>query len=390
MTLRELKKEAQALIGKSDFAAVFDLLSRQLNPECDVFSELVQQSSRYNRVLNDDHTGVVSRENALLEYNQISKALLHLLERLREQDLGQGGVLEDPLDAMVRQLTVEVPVTPLYRVNCDRRKPLRSFWQAFDEKIGQKFRFQFYFLPCDPAQQPEGFADRIVHELLEKELQDETGTLDFPRKAQREERLHVEPLPLGRNAESSKQAFKKYFSGRFGLDKSATPFEDYLRSGLPALPWKYVVTAFKMTDEEWDDSVLGPYLQWMMATFSQTGPDVPTFLFFFVVSVKNAHRGERLGEAAREAMDGIRSLVEGRTRGDATLIEPLPPVPATDLETWMEKLGDNSTDQKEEVVQALAARLKGEEEAHYRQCREFNMERIEDFQERVYHAHKHT
>lgn len=398
MTLRELKTNVQAHIGKSDLGAVFDLLSGQLDPSGAPFQDLIQLSSRYHRTLNDDHNGVTAREAANLEYSRIAQALLHLVGGLAEKDLGQGGALTDPLDEAARQLRVDHPVTPLYLVNCDRRKPVRSFWQAFDGKLEQKLRFQFYFLPCDAAQQPEGFAERIVHELLEKELDGASGTLDYRRRAQQEERLRVELLPLDRNPEKSKQAFKKYFAERFALANSEVAFEDYLRTGLPKLPWTYVVTAFKVTEDQWDDDILKPYLEWMMATFSGTGPDVPTFLFFFVVTVKYAHRGERLGEAAREALDGLRALVEaraqsaaaaGQSQSDATLIPPLPPVDTDDLEHWMERLGDNSTDQKDNVIRLIAERLKGEEEAVYRQGRQFNMERIEDFQERVYHAHKH-
>ncbi len=96
MTLRELKTNVQAHIGKSDLGAVFDLLSGQLDPSGAPFQDLIQLSSRYHRTLNDDHRGVIAREDAILEYSRIAQALIHLVGGLAEKDLGQGGALTDP------------------------------------------------------------------------------------------------------------------------------------------------------------------------------------------------------------------------------------------------------------------------------------------------------
>ncbi len=388
MTLRELKETAKSHIGRSDFESVFDLLSRRLNSAREAFNQLIQLSSRYNRVSDDDLVkGVVSRENATLEYNQIAQALLSLINGLREDDLGDGGDLEDPLDAEARNISVDVLITPLFLVNCDRRKPVRLFWRAFNQYLEQKRHFQFYFLPSCPSQQPESFAERTVQELLEKELDKVNEAFDFRRRA--DERLLIEPLPLGINEAGCQKAFKKYFTERFGLANSGVSFEDYIRSGLPKLPWQYVATAFKITPDDWDDEITGPYIEWIMDTFSQTGPDIPTFIFFFVVSVKNAHRADvPLRGSTREALDGVRKLAEKRPE-EATLIEPLPPVPADDLEDWLEKLGSVPQEQKQRIISLMAARLSGDEEAWFRQNNEFNMERIEQFQEKVYHSHKH-
>lgn len=399
MTLIELKENAAALIAKSNFEEAFKLLFGSLDAGRSLFQNLIQQSGRHSRTLQDDLGGVISRENANLEYNQIRQALLHLVNQLEEKDLGSGGSREDPLAIVAKDLPVDFPLTPLYLVNCDRRDPLRLFWSVFNDSVEQSRRFQFYFLPCCPSQQPEGFAERIVNELLENELDGEYGAMDYRRRpASGEERLLIEPLPLGNNLEGSKKKFKKYFADRFGLANSDLAFEEYLRTGLPALPWEYVVTAFKIIDEDWDDARLRPYLEWLMATFSATGPDIPNFLFFFIVTIKHAHREGHAAAAAQEAMAGVKALVAARGKdrqegqaaapGDATLIEPLPPVAATDLEKWMDRLGDVREDQKQGVIKILASRLKGDEASWYSDRKEFNMERIEDFQEKVYQAHK--
>jgi hypothetical protein len=400
MTLPELKAKASAHIAKSEFEQVFELLFSRMDPRCAPFQDLIQHSARHKRTLNDELNGVLSRENANLEYNQITRALQHLVSQLQEKDLGSGGSGEDPLARFARELPIDIPLTPLYLVNCDRRDPVRFFWSVFNDSIEQRRRFQFYFLPCCPSQQPEGFAERVVNELLEKELDSEYGAMDFRRRPSGEERLLIEPLPLGRDLEGSKKKFKKYFAERFGLANSELAFEEYLRTGLPALPWQYVVTAFKIIDDDWEDTLLRPYLEWLMSTFSATGPDIPNFLFFFIVTMKHAHREGRSNASAQEAMAGIKALVAARGKEreegtapaaqDAALIEPLPPVAASDLETWMDRLGDDiREDQKQRVIEMLVSRLRGDEASWYADRKEFNMERIEDFQEKVYHAHKH-
>lgn len=302
---------------------------------------------------------------------------------------------DNALAQLARKLPVDILLTPLFLVNCDRSEAVRSFWRVFDDSAAQNRRFHFYFLPCCPTQQPEGFAERIVHELVEDELDNDHATLDHRRRScQGEERLLTEPLPLGRNVDVSKKKFKKYFAERFGLD-SEQVFEDYLRTGLPALPWKYVVTAFRIVDEDWDDALLRPYLQWLMDTFSATGPDVPNFIFFFIVEIKHAHRDGPSNRAAREVMEGIKALVAARGKdpadgpADAALIKPLPPVPDEDLEKWMDGLSRTiRNNHKQQVIKLLAAQLAGDEEKQYEKERKFNMERIEDFQLKVYEAHK--
>jgi hypothetical protein len=122
MTLSELKDTANKLIGKSDYERIFDLLSGRLDPGCAAFSDLIQQSGRYKRVFREDMNGVVDRKDAQKEYNQINQALLYLVRELREQDLGSGGRLTDPLEKEAARIAVQIPLTPLHIVNCDRKK----------------------------------------------------------------------------------------------------------------------------------------------------------------------------------------------------------------------------------------------------------------------------
>lgn len=386
MTLSELKNKCLSLIAKNDFEEVLDFLCKNLNPERKAFSTLLSLSSRYNRVLEDEMTGVISFDNATLEKNKVAAGLVKLINDLKSEDLGQGGSLTDPLDELAAQLPVDFPLTPLFLVNCDRRDPVRTFWKQFKDYQEHNRRFQFYFLPSCPTQEPDGFAERTVYELLEKIADNERQAIDFQENA--DNRLIIEPLPFSDSgAEASIKEFRKYFAQRFGLANSEEDFYHYVQTGLPKLAFNYVATAFKVTADEWDQENMGPYFEWLISTFRDTGPNIPTFLFYIVVIVKNAHAPEKLRRDVREALDGAQEIVKSHPE-QATCIEPLPPVHADYLEDWIEKLGNAGSGLKNRIKEEIAGRLDEEELQHYRKTEELNMEPIADFQRRVYNHHK--
>jgi hypothetical protein len=386
MTLFELKDQCNALLGKSDFEGVFNLLGKWLNPARDVFNKkVVLLKGGHSRTLEDEMLGLITYDEAQVKYTRLAASLRQLVADLEHDDLGAGGALVDQLDKIVAELPVDKTLTPLYLVNCDRRKPTRIFWSAFDQFQQDNRRFQYYFILACPTQEPEGFSERAVYEVLDKELQDDKQSIHFRQRA--DERLRVDPLPLGHNLITSQKAFKKYFSERFELAHSETAFEEYLATGLPKLPWQYVATVFKITASDWDEALLGPYLHWLMDTFSHTGPNIPVFLFFFVITAKNAHKDAALSRDNREAVEDLRRFAAAHDNR-AVLIEPLPPVSVDDLEDWLENLGDVSNITKRRIIDLLADRLDAEERSQYLSEQSFNMERIEELQEKIYRYHK--
>ena len=75
---------------------------------------------------------------------------------------------------------------------------------------------------------------------------------------------------------------------------------------------------------------------------------------------------------------------------NTTLIQPLLPVHCDDFEYWLETIGDDvQQHQKDRIIELMAKSLQGEEAAWYRKKKEFNMETIERFQNKVYQFHKY-
>lgn len=379
MTLAELRKKGLELLSGSDLPGVFSLLARRLKPGSEFFKTLIILNSRHKALFDKEMRGVISHDDATLEHNKIIHSLTEILNGLKLEDMGDGGSLDDPLDELARELPVDIPLSPMHLVNCDRRTPFRNFRRTFGEYLEHNQHFQFYFLPSCPTQEPEGFSERTVYYLLERELENEKQAIDYKEMAGG--RLLIEPLP------KDSKKFREYFAQRFKLENSDQSFENFLQTGLPKLHWKYVATAFKVTADKWEPDLMEPYFHWLIDTFHDTRPDIPVFLFFIVVIVKNAHQEEKVRRDDREALDSVRAIVEAYP-GQATLIEPLLPVHSVDLEYWIDDLGNANTTLKDRIKEQIANQLNEEELAHYRASSEFNMERIAGFQEKVYNQHR--
>ncbi len=316
-----------------------------------------------------------------VQISQLDKEISEL--RLRLKDAYGLEMLEESsiLESLVRQLSIDQDIGEIHLVNCDREPPARNFWKAFDEFTGRNNRFQFYFIVACPTQQPSSFAERMIYEVVIEELEEQIEAMHYVRRPD-SRRVHVEDLPMGRNLANSQRDFKKYFSRRFGLGDSETSFEDYLRTGLPKLQYEYVATVFDLNAGRWDMGTMNPYLNWIMDTFTDTPSNIPNFIFFFVIFLRNAHI-QPLHGREKEIFEDIAAIV-GQNLQRATLISELVPVPVELLEDWIRDLGELSQSRIEDVVKAIVAELSPEKQEKFRQDKLLDMTDIERFQALIY------
>lgn len=304
------------------------------------------------------------------------------LKKELERSYGLEMTTDDTLlHDMIRQMTSDVAVSEIHLVNCDREKARDHFWDAFDEKMEQSNRFQFYFLVSCPSQQPNSFSERMIYELIIEELEEEFGAINYVRKPDTR-RVKVEDLPLGRNLRNSVKDFKKYFSERFGLGTSDAPFEEYLATGLPKLDYEYVATVFDLNASKWKQELMTEYLQWIIDTFNKTPDTIPTFIFFFVVFLKDAHI-PNLPAKEQKLIEDTQKIVT-QNEETATFIPQLPPVPLALLEDWIRDLGEHNQSKIDDMVKLIAAGLAPEKKAKYENQKILDMTDIERFQELVY------
>ncbi len=312
------------------------------------------------------------------------EALEKEITGLRQESYGLAAVGGNSLlEQKIKGLSIDDSFTigELYLVNCNRIPPRNNFWKAFDENTKRRNPFQFYFVLACPTQQPNSFAERMVYEILIDELESDFEAIHYVHQPN-SRRVRIEDLPLGRNLKNSQREFKKYFAKRFNWSDSEMAFEDFINTGLPKLEYKYVTTIFDLNASKWDDILMLEYLDWIVDVFTHTHEDVPTFLFFFAIFIKDVHTAS-IPLREQKIVDSIVNFVNQNAER-CSLINQLLPVPVDFLEDWIRELGEQNQGKIEEVVKIMVEGLPDDKKDKYEQTKELDMTDIERFQEIVY------
>ena len=284
------------------------------------------------------------------------------------------------LDDQIKNLDIDVQLGEIHLVNCDRGKVRARFWDAFDRHFNRENPFQFYYVLACPSQQPTSFGERMIYEVIDEELDGDIAAISYVNRPN-SRRVKIEDLPLGRNLRNSQKDFKKYFTRRFNIDSS---FETYLRTGLPKLEknYDYIVTVFDLNASKWNQELMEEYMQWIIDVFSDTHEEVPQFLFFFAIFLKNVHLGNLSGKE-KETLESISQII-GKNEDKCTLLDQLLPVPVDLLEDWIRDLGEQNQSKVEDLIKAIVAGLPKEKQEYYLKSSHLDMSDIERFQEIVY------
>ncbi len=380
--LDSLKSTWIKYIVENAFDKLFRDMNAQLNKDSkSVYNDFIAIQSRHNDIFNRENKGIISLAELQIGKNQINETLLNFINSLQPEHIApNSAAYEDALDTLASNLEPRSGFMPLlYLVNCDRKTAKETFEDRFESLKVQARAFQFYFILACPTQEPESFSERTIYEIMSEDEDEYQTLLKYPRDANG--RVKIELLP------TSKEAFKKYFSKSFMLGD--TSFEDYLRTGLSNLNWENIAIPLTITAQDWNARLVD-YLQWLMDSFSALETRSPNFLFFFVITLKNAHETDKIHPKYKETYQSIKQLVEKNTNY-ATLIDTLPPVETEYFEEWLEKLAKPPQAKKNEIIKTIVERLSPEERAQFEdpnKDKPLNMEHIEDFQARVYKFHK--
>lgn len=377
--LKQLVREGKQLIAQDKWTKLFERMSAALDAQSDAFTELAMLSGRYQRVYEKEMKGTISAQEAQLSYNQIREGALAFLNKLEAGDLGSGGVLEDPLQEKLKQLTLRHPLTPLHIVNCDRRKINHKFRRAF-RQWDEARNYQFYFALGCPTQEPDGFAERMVFELIAGRLEDHRDSINYPRRPDGE-RLHLPALPVGFTLKDCQAQFRRYMAERFEL--GGRSLDDFLNQDLSERQERYIALPFTIVAGDWDPVLMEEYLPWIIETFSARPERGPTCIFTFVVKLKNAHRPEDI-RFEREAMESLEEII-GQYDEQAALLAPFAEVPRYYLEEWFEKVAEVRQSEVDEIIENITEHLSPEERARYEtEDKLLNMERISALQEQIW------
>ena len=346
-------------------------------------NDLILQMSRLTTASTQRNRGLIGFKEENRVRNEVRFALLSLLNNWNPG--GNSSQLDQAIAAL--QIRPYNTISALHLHNCDRNEQSNSFHNTFNSRKG-KAPFQFYFIAACPNEMPTSFSKRVIYEILRDHLDERNDAISFPMHADDEDRIRIEPLPLGSGLESNIKQLKKYVAQRFSFSGTQT-FDAFIETGLPKLPFQYVTSVFEIADKKWDgnEGKISDYLNWMMDVFQRPKTEVPTFIFFIVVKSRGLQADENLHNARQKTIiAALKKCCEAHSE-QATLLFDFPALDEEDFEAWVsETHGVDNPNLARAVTRALAAGFEAgsPEELLYRSEQKFHMKDIEPLQAKIF------
>lgn len=340
--------------------------------------ELDSLSSQLEKLDEDKRHGVILKEDELVTQNKITWSTLDLLQKWTP-----GNNLM-PLAEAIRELGIDdsLEIGAFHLVNCNRNKPAKTFRRAFAHRK-DKEHFQYYFLCGCPNEMPGSFAKRVIYGLIKDQLdgKDKGINYDFQEGA---DRIRIDELPLGDDLETSIKRFKASVAKRFRFTDTQS-FDAFIETGVPRIEEDYVTSIFEISEKKWDgdEGEIRAYFQWMMETFANPHPAVPTFLFFVVVRSQDLWMEERRTKRQSTILQELTGLAE-QFPEKATVITDFPPVELSDFSEWLAELGVRNPKLAEPTMNALAQTLNPKDRQLFENEGLVHMKDIEIVQKMIY------
>ena len=373
------KEKIRTLIGEAKIREALQLFLESIEKGDNVSeNDIIQLQSRFTTLELNEIKGILSHDEAQRDKAIISNSILSLLDSWKRTDTASD------LDKIIRALPIDkdADLGVIQLVNCDRVRPIKQFSQRFNDKKSAQNPFQFYFLSGCPDEMPSSLAERILYEIVEKESLVLDSSVHYPFTEGDFRRVKLENLPLSTaDADASKKKFKEYVQKRFAFANTES-FEKFIQTGIPKLSYSYVATIFKLSETDWEDDEgeILEYLQWMMDTFQTAHPNVPTFIFLFVLHFRNLHDETKV---KRRNLDIVKKVETFCETNETAIFREIVPIKDMHLEDWLFKLGVENSNDSQKVIEALSKSLRPEDKLMEDGEARFHMKDVEPLQMKV-------
>jgi hypothetical protein len=371
-TIRQLVGEAKLKEALTTFA---DALSAGDNVSLNEIAQLNGQLSNLTKQINGN---TISQTDKGIETAKISHSILSFL------DIWQQDAAATALERIIYALPIDKDekLGVLQMVNCDRKVPIRQFKRTFAEKKDAKQPFQFYFLSACPTEMPHSLASRIAYEIMDSESLELDKSVHYPYEEGEWQRIKIQPLPfMDGDLPASRKKFKEYIQDRFKLSNSEA-VETFIQTGVPKVPYSHALTVFRITEDKWQDDegdVLA-YLQWLMDTFQKAHPDLPTFIFLFVINIKDLHEETKVKSTQLKVVADLEAFCR---KNETAIFRELKPVNKLDIESWLTNLGVDNPNDANRLLTALNQSLAPNDRLTIDDEPRFHMKDVEPIQEKV-------
>ncbi len=344
--LRDIKKAWKKLITENEWRQLFIQMDQFIHPESDLHNEFIGQWSRYRDIYKKEMGVTLDSTQIEVAYNRLRESTLKIIHLLDENDIGTSITSTFTSSDYLSSIKIDFPISPLYVVNCDRKENGRKFRRNLRKWEKEHLRTQFYISLGCPTQKPDGFAERIVFEIMEKKMKHQTDHFDYPRDAR--QRLKIAELPTGLDIDDCMAGMKKYMAERFELGH--TELEDFLANKLLQRQSGTLVFPFNVPVKDWDEDpeLMIEYFDWIFDTFGESRNNGPTCIFIFIAQLKNAHFPEKV-KYNREVLDGMQDLSE-QYPDKLCFLYPFKQVPRYYLESWLSDIDRNITKPDKNII----------------------------------------
>lgn len=289
------KSAIRQLVAQDKIKETLKQFSDYIVPEDDdeIVNSIIGLRSRLAKIEKEKQIGSISFEDEQLELAKIRDSFLSLLNSFEEPNNNKNTDIETIFQSL--HIDKEANLGLLQMVNSNRIPPIRKFKRNYSTLTDANRPFQFYFLSGCPTEMPNSLAARIAYEIIEDESLVLDKSVNYHYDEDNFKKIKIEPLPISdANVQASKRKFKEYIQKRFSLANTQS-FESFIETGLPKLLYSHVLTVFRITEERWECSEdLLDYLQWIFNIFQTAHPNVPTFIFLFVLDIKNLYDEKKL------------------------------------------------------------------------------------------------
>ena len=340
----DLKNRLRNLISEGKIENAFDALRTCFPNGSENGNAVIVQQSAWKEANNKLNAGLLTFQELTVIQNQIGFILLRLIDQLPETDF----------EKALSELDISELGT-IALVNCNRSDAYKSVENFF--LTHETLPYQFYFIVGCPTQQPNSFAERLIYEVIENILIDEESAIDFLREKEDVEGVNVErvkipALPTAMNADISQRKFRKDFGERLlRFNMGDISLESFIEEKAAQLKYKYFSFLYHTEADCWNSAITTPYVQWLVETFKKNKVHQPTFLFYFVVNMENAHVQKR--EDIMVEINKIKDL-----HPDAcTIIDTFKPLKANDLNRWLRERGERSQAKIDDLVKKFSNNL---------------------------------
>lgn len=342
--MTDLKNHLIALISEGKLDDVFAQLRPCFQNGTENNNAVILQQSSWKEANNKLNAGIFTFQDLQTVKNQIGFILLRLIDQMPDTDF----------EKTISELDLS-EIGTISLVNCDRKTSYDAFKSYFRQY--QTLPFQFYFIVGCPSQQPNSFGERLIYEVLEDFLMGEDNAIDYIREKEivegiEVERVEIPPLPMAFNADKSQVKFKKEFGKRLmRFNMTDVSLEDFVGEKAAQLKYDYFTFLYQLETEEWDAVCTTPYIQWLVDTFKKNKVKQPTFLFYFIVNMENAHVQKR-----EDIMAEIHKII-AQNPESCGLIDAFMPLQAADLSRWVRERGERSQSKIDDLVKKFSANL---------------------------------